>query len=164
MKGSWSAQGQLVARNCGLWHQISQIFRRLSLFRHLPPPKDANLALSSNWHTSSFSILYNETEIKLIIEGPKLLWIVSVRWENQALYFFDILCQTYLIYHPMTLITFSSSKIRALLGAAYSWQSYNGDVLWKRSQLRFLCAPQSKTRPRPASVSTGKQLHGGPWG
>ena len=72
LKESWSAQGQLVARNCGLWHQISQIFRRLSLFRHLPPPKDANLALSSNWHTSSFSILYIEMEIKLIIEGPKL--------------------------------------------------------------------------------------------
>lgn len=72
LKESWSAQGQLVARNCGLWHQISQIFRRLSLFRHLPPPKDANLALSSNWHTSSFSILYIEMENKLIIEGPKL--------------------------------------------------------------------------------------------
>ena len=72
LKESWSAQGQLVARNCGFWHQISQIFRRLSLFRHLPPPKDANLALSSNWHTSSFSILYIEMEIKLKIEGPKL--------------------------------------------------------------------------------------------
>ena len=73
LKESWSAQGQLVARNCGFWHQISQIFRRLSLFRHLPPPKDANLALSSNWHTSSFSILYIEMENKLIIEVPKLL-------------------------------------------------------------------------------------------